>query len=188
MPWQRASHHARTPVTQQAAQAGAVVLAVVVVWAYSIPFRADLSASDPRALETAMRHGRLEDRSTELAGWEPEYWLRLVYPLAEQGELQAAAGLADRAVEAAPLGLSAVLTPARLEVANEDAEEARERYVQALRIEPQHPEVALEAARFARAIEDEPWVRQLVVQVLAADPGSEDARSLIDAFDRGAES
>jgi tetratricopeptide (TPR) repeat protein len=180
LPWRRRTKRAATPAGARVAQGVAVLLALVVVWGATIPFRADLAASDPEGLETAAAGQDLRDRSTELAGWEPEYWLRLVAPLTEQGHFDAAQEVANTAVGVAPHDLEAVMTSARLEDALENPERARELYEQALAIEPVQVDVAMEAAQFAVDSGDPDWARTLLEQVLSHRPDHEAAQALLD--------
>lgn len=178
LPWRARSKRAAPPLGARVSQVVVVILATIAVWAASIPLRADMAADDPEALETAAGGEGIRDRSTELAGWEPEYWLRLVAPLTEQGQFDAAREVANKAVGVAPRDLEAVMTSARLEKALENPERARELYEQALAIEPVQVDIAMEAAQFAVDSGDPDWARTLLDQVLSHRPDHEAARAL----------
>lgn len=184
IPWRRRTRKgAPASAAERLGRLIVVLVAGLTAWAASIPYRADLAASDPAGLESVAAGNELPDRATELAHWEPEYWLRLADPLADRGDLGAASSVASTAANVAPRDLEAILTSARAEAALDNIEQARERYEQALRIEPQHPDVALEAAQFALDVGDEDWAMVLTERVLEIDPSNEAAHELMGRVD-----
>lgn len=122
---------------------GAVaVLALGAAWLALQPLRADLAAgrgasgSDLQAATASLR------RATSLAPWESRYHGLLAATLANAGRLDEAVIEGELATRSGPSNVRASLDTARLYEALGDVENARQWYEEALRRDPEDPDVS----------------------------------------------
>jgi cytochrome c-type biogenesis protein CcmH/NrfG len=82
-----------------------------------------------------------------------------------------------------PRGLSQLVSAARAAERLDEQARARYWYERAVEVEPTHPALALEVARFGRQIDDPELVAEMAARALEADPDNGEARELLAMVD-----
>jgi len=160
------------------------VLGLVAVYALTLPLRADTAAGAALRDEAAQDYQAAKadvDRAIDLAPWEFQYWFeRGRYHVATEDYRDALAAYIDSA-ERAGGDLKPVLAAARAARVAGQNQFTEQWYSEALEIEPRHPQLKVEFARFlqdqGRAAEAE----RLAREALAIDPSNADANELLAA-------
>lgn len=183
-----------------AAAGVAFVLTVVGVWFLSRPLRADAALS---AALTSIDDGRITearadlDTAARLAPWESNQWLVRARYLERLGDVPGALAAARRAAATEPGSGPYAYQAARLAALEGEADEARRRFADAVRLDPRdpaflrevaagaiadgHPDVAVEALeRVVRIVPDDAaaYVALSDARRLAGDvAGADEARA-----------
>lgn len=159
-------------VAPLAAVIGCTVVAAGLYAAF-LPLRADLAAAqgyaNVQADQPVAAAVRLQD-AIRLAPWESSYRQQYGVALADSQRYDEALDVLSSAIERDPGDLSPVITRARVADAAGRDDEALEHYYHALEIEPRHPELKVEVARFALSIREEELAARLLDEVLSIDP------------------
>jgi putative inorganic carbon (hco3(-)) transporter len=131
--------------------AGAAVLTIAVLWAGTLPLRADLAAGAATRIQAQGRFPTAEaawERAMRVGFWESRYPARHADLYQSRGRLREARDLQEVAVRREPRGLANHLNVARLSVELGDLDRAAAAYDAVLAIDPSTPEVLVEVGEF----------------------------------------
>lgn len=166
------------------ATGAAAVLGLVAVYALTLPLRADTAAGAALREEAAEDFEGAQadvDRAIDLAPWEFQYWFeRGRYHVATEDYRDALAAYIASA-ERAGGDLKPVLAAARAARVAGQNQLTEQWYQEALEIEPRHPGLKVEFARFLQDQGRGADAERLLREALAVDPSNADANELLAA-------